>query len=48
MGLRPTHLFVAPGDENPGRQILQADRGNMGESNVWVGTAELVVSPWLA
>ena len=48
LGLKPTHLFVAPDQEAAAREILIAERKNMGATNVWQGTAELIVSSWLA
>lgn len=47
MGVMPTHLVVAPALEYEARQLLQAERASNGATNVWRGTAELIVSPWL-
>ena len=47
MGVMPTHLFVGPGLEKEGRELLEADRLANGATNVWRGTAQLVVTPWL-
>ena len=48
MGVRPTHLFVGPGLEKDGLELLNAERLANGATNVWRGTATLVVTPWLA
>lgn len=48
LGCMPTHLFVPPSLEAQGREILNAERNAAGATNVWRGTAELVVVPWLA
>ena len=43
MGLMGTHLVVCPALEAMGREILLAERNALGATNVWRGTAELVV-----
>ena len=48
LGIMPTHLVVPPSLEGEGREILNAERDSAGATNVWRGTAELVVVPWLA
>lgn len=48
MGVRPTHLFVPPALEEEALELLNADRNDKGATNVWRGTAKLVVTPWLA
>lgn len=48
MGIMPTHLVVPPGLEEEAREIIIAERLANGATNVWRGTAEVVVSPWLA
>ena len=48
LGIRPTHLIVPPSLEGEGMEILNAERDNAGATNVWRGTAQLVVVPWLA
>lgn len=48
MGIMPTHLVVPPALEHAARQLLIAERDGMGATNVWQGTAQLIVSPWLA
>ena len=48
LGIMPTHMIVPPTLESAGRMILKMDRDDAGAANVWYGTAELVVVPWLA
>lgn len=48
LGIMPTHLVVPPALEEQGREILNAERNAAGATNVWRGTAELQVVPWLA
>jgi len=48
LGIRPTLLVVPPSLESAGRKILNSELGSGGETNEWKGTAELLVTPWLA
>lgn len=48
LGLRPTLLVVPPSLEGAAMEILNAERNAAGATNVWRGTAELLVVPWLA
>lgn len=48
LGLVPDLLLVPPSLEGAGRRVLQSQLVNGGESNPWAGTAELLMSPWLA
>ena len=48
MGVMPTHLLVPPSLEHEARQLLVAERNTNGATNVWQGTAKLIVSTWLA
>ncbi len=48
LGIMPTHLVVAPSQEQAAREILMAERLANGATNVWRGSAQLIVSPWLA
>lgn len=48
LGLVPNLLVVPPSLEGAGRQIVQSQLVNGGETNQWAGTAELLVVPWLA
>ena len=48
LGLMPNSLIVPPSLDIDGREILTAERDAAGATNVYRGTAELVVVPWLA
>lgn len=48
LGIKPRLLVVPPSLREAGLEILNADRDTAGATNVWRGTAELFVSPWLA
>jgi phage major head subunit gpT-like protein len=48
LGLMPNLLIVPPSLESAARKILNSEYGAGGETNEWKGTAELLVSPWLA
>lgn len=48
LGIMPTHLVVGPTSESAGRSVVEAQFNAAGASNVWFGTAKLVVVPWLA
>ena len=48
LGCMPTHLAVPPGLEGKALEILNAERGANGATNVWKGTAKPHVTPWLA
>ena len=41
-------LIVGPNNEEAARTLLKADRNAAGATNVWMGSAELLVSDWLA
>jgi len=47
LGVRPTHLIVAPGQEATARRLLEAELDTGGQTNIWRGTAQLIVSPYL-
>lgn len=47
LGYRPTHLIVPPSLEHEALNLVNADRLANGASNVYRGTAKLVVTPWL-
>lgn len=47
LGIRPKLLAVPPELEGAGLQLLNADRNADGSTNVWKGTAELLVVEWL-
>lgn len=48
LGLRPRLLVVPPSLEGKALEIVNADRDAAGATNVWRGTAEVLVVPWLA
>lgn len=48
LGVRPTHLVVPPALEREALELLNADRNTAGATNVYRGTARLIVTPWLA
>jgi len=48
MGVKPNVLVVPPSLEEAGLKLLNSEFGSGGESNPWKGTAELIVTPWLA
>ncbi len=48
LGIKPNLLVVPPSLREAGLEILNADRNAAGATNVWRGTAELLVVPWLA
>jgi phage major head subunit gpT-like protein len=48
LGIKPTLLVVAPGNESAALKILNNENAAGGETNEWKGTAKLEVVPWLA
>ena len=48
MGVMPTHLCVPPALEHAALELLNAERLANGSTNVYKGTAKLIVTPWLA
>ncbi len=48
LGIMPTHLVVPPALEKEALELLNAERNAAGATNVYRGTATLVVVPWLA
>jgi len=48
LGVMPDTLVVPPGLEGEGLEIVNAERDAAGATNVYKGTAKLVVVPWLA
>lgn len=47
LGVQGRLLLVPPSLEKAGRELLIAERNAAGATNVWAGSAELMVSPWL-
>jgi len=48
LGVMPNLLVVPPALEGAALEILNSERNAAGATNVWKGTAELLVVPWLA
>ena len=48
LGIKPNLLVVPPSLEGKALELLNAERNAAGATNVWKGTAELMVVPWLA
>lgn len=48
LGIRPTLLVVPPSLEKQGLEVLKAERDQAGATNVYAGTAELLMTPWVA
>ncbi len=48
LGLTANLLVCGPANEGAARKILLSELGTGGETNEWRGTAELLVSAWLA
>lgn len=48
LGLKPNLLIVPPSLRENALEILNAERDAAGATNVWKGTAEPLVVPWLA
>lgn len=48
LNVKPDTLVVPPSMEAQALEILNAANNEAGASNVWSGTAKLIVSPWLA
>lgn len=48
LNVMPSLLVVAPQDERTALEITQAERLANGQDNVYKGTAEILVSPWLS
>lgn len=47
LGIMPRLLVVGPSGEPAARKILTAENDEVGATNVWKGSAELLVVPWL-
>lgn len=47
LGVQGTHLVVPADLEGSARRLINGTHLANGESNPWVGSAELIVSPWL-
>lgn len=47
IGVQGKVLVVGPSNEAAARQILKAERNVDGSSNIWLNSAELMITPWL-
>ena len=47
LGIMPNLLIVDPSQETAALELINAERLSTGASNVWRGTAEVLMSPWL-
>lgn len=47
LGVKPTILVVPPALDAAALQILNATHAANGESNIWQGTAQLIVAPYV-
>lgn len=47
LGIVPNLMVVGPSNEAAAREIAQAERNAAGATNVWRGTVEVLVVPWL-
>lgn len=47
LGIVPNLLVVGPSNEAAAREIATAERNAAGATNVWRGTVEVLVVPWL-
>jgi len=48
LGLIPDLLVIPPNLEGAARKILVNDRNDAGATNEWAGSAEILMTPWLA
>ncbi len=48
LGVKPNLLVCGPSNEKAALEVLNAERNAAGATNVYRGTAELLVVPWLA
>lgn len=48
LGISPNLLVVGPSNRQKGLELVNAERNAAGATNVWKGTVELLVVPWLA
>lgn len=47
LGIRPNLLVVGPSNEAAAKTLLEAERNSIGATNIYRGTAQLLVVPWL-
>lgn len=48
LGLIPNLLVIPPNLEGEARKLLVNDRNSAGATNEWAGSAEILMTPWLA
>lgn len=48
LGIKPKVLLVPPSIESAALKLLNSELGSGGETNEWKGTADLIVTPYLA
>ena len=48
LGIMPNMLVLPPSLEEAALEILNAERGAQGATNVWRNTAQMIVTPFLA
>lgn len=48
LGIKPSLLVTSPANEAKALELLNAERDANGATNVWKGTAQLMIAPWLA
>ena len=48
LGIKPTTLVVPPALEEDALEIVNAVQNDAGASNVWAGTASLIVPPFIS
>ncbi len=48
LGIKPTTLVVPPALEEQALEIVNAVQNDVGASNVWSGTADLIVTPFIS
>lgn len=47
LGITPTHLIVSPTNEGAANALVKAQKDAAGADNIWFGTAQVIVAPWL-
>jgi phage major head subunit gpT-like protein len=47
LNVTPTHLLVPPTLEGPANALVKAQKDAAGADNIWFGTAQVIVVPWL-
>ena len=47
LGIKGTHLVVGASNEAKAKTLIEKQRLATGEDNIWAGSAQVIVSPWL-